>query len=89
MKQNYFKPAVIALLVLLNIVFISIYFKMETPNKNTNQAEISAMDAIQDAKEAESFKEAAKMASEEAEVYKNNAKADADEIESLKNKIKK
>jgi|JI6StandDraft_1071083.scaffolds.fasta_scaffold448348_2 regulatory protein YycI of two-component signal transduction system YycFG len=85
MITKNFKTIVIALLILLNIIFIGIYFKMDS-DKNLDYKEIELIKSVatDDAKEAESYKEKAKMSAEEAEMYSNQAQADAQEIENYK-----
>lgn len=85
MINTNFKLIVIVLLILLNMVFIGIYFKMDS-DKNLDNKEIELIKSVarDDANEAESYKEKAKMSAEEAEMYSNQAKADSDEIENYK-----
>ena len=99
MKSNYFKPAVIALLILLNVLFTAIYLKtgnaaktdpesIEFIRHNAEASEIAKMDAQQDADVTEKAKQDALQDAEATEKAKQDAIADASEIEKIKNSIK-
>ena len=81
MKSNYFKPAVIALLILLNVLFTAIYLK-------TGSAAKPDPGSIEDIRhQAEASEKAKQDALQDAEATEK-AKQDAAEIKKIKNGIK-